>query len=79
MSFSVCLFMQGVIRKYGGKTHMSCLHRDINMCANFLSSKRVQSHRNEWEAERAQGQGARPALAANQAPPRGLCSIDLKD
>jgi len=40
-SFGVCLFLQGVIRKYGGKAHMSGLHRDINVCANFLSSRRV--------------------------------------
>jgi len=44
----------GVIRKYEEKAHTSSLHRDINVCANFLS------HGNEREAERARGQGARP-------------------
>ena len=63
MSFGVCLFLQGVIRKYGGKAHTSGLHRDINVCGNFLSSRRLQKPQ---EAERAQGQGARP-------PPFGAC------
>jgi len=33
MSFGVCLFLQGAIRKYGGKAHMSGLHtvEDISM------------------------------------------------
>ena len=44
----------GVIRKYEEKAHTSSLHRDINVCANFLS------HGNEREAERARGQA--PAL-----------------
>jgi len=34
---------------------------------------------NEREAERAWGQGAHPVVSANQAPPRGLCSTNLKD
>jgi len=38
-----------------------------------------RSHGNEREADRAWGQGARPSQAANHAPPRGLCSTDLKD
>ena len=45
-----------------------------------------RSNGNEREAERTQGQGARPAplgagpgLRANQAPPRGSCSTDLRN
>ena len=45
-----------------------------------------RSHGNEWEAERARGQGARPppmgarpGLRANHATPRGSCSTDLED
>ena len=44
----------------------------------FYHLEESRSHRNEREAERARGQGARPALVANQAPSRGLCSTDLK-
>ena len=42
MSFGVCLFLQGVIRKYGRKAHALDLHRDINVPRNFLSSRRLQ-------------------------------------
>jgi len=45
-----------------------------------------RSHGNEWEAERARGQGARPPpLGARPVPESnqdslwGLCSTDLKD
>jgi len=45
-----------------------------------------RSHGNEREAERTRGQGARPlplgachGLRANQTPPRGSCSTDLRD
>jgi len=39
-----------------------------------------RSHGNEQEAERARGQGARPAgLRANQAVARGSRSTDLRD
>jgi len=45
-----------------------------------------RSHGNEWEAERARGQGAcppplgaHPGSAANQAESRGSCSTDLRD
>jgi len=31
VSFGVCLFLQGVIRKYVRKAHTSGLHRDINV------------------------------------------------
>jgi len=67
------------MRKYGGKAHTSGLHRDINVCANFYHLEDSRSHGNEQEADRARGQGARPATGANQAPPRGSCSTDLKD
>jgi len=52
---------------------------EILMCrAIFLNLKDSRS-RNEREAERARGQGARPATGTNQVLPRGLCSTDLKD
>jgi len=45
-----------------------------------------RSHGNERETKRARRQGARPpplgtrpGLRANQAPPRGSCSTDLRD
>jgi len=48
--------------------------------------KESESHGNEREAERAQGQGAcptplgaRPGSAANPAESRGSCSTDLRD
>jgi len=51
---------------------------------HYLEESR--SHENKREAERAQGQGARPpplgarpGLRANQAPPHGSCSTDLRD
>jgi len=54
--------------------------------AIFYHLEDSRSHRNEREAERAQGQGAhppslgaRPARETNQVPSRGLCSTDLKD
>ena len=53
---------------------------EILMCrAIFYHLEDSRSHENEREAERARGQGARPATGANQAPPRGLCSTDIKD
>ena len=52
----------------------------------FYPLEDSRSHRNEREAERARGQGARhpplgarPATVANHVQPRGLCSTDLKD
>jgi len=45
MSFGVCLFLQGVIRNYGRKAHMSGLHRDINVPRNYLTSRRLQKPR----------------------------------
>jgi len=65
---------------------MSGLHRDINVCANFLSSRRLHQHENEREAERAWGQGARPpplgarpALVTNQGRSHGSCSTAFED
>jgi len=53
---------------------------EILMCATiFYHLEDSRSHANEGEAERARGQGARPATGANQAPSRGSCSTDLKD
>jgi len=51
----------------------------LTCAAIFYHLEDFRSHGNEREAERAWGQGARPATRANQAPPRGLCSTDLKD
>ena len=58
----------------------------LTCAAIFYHLEDSRSHENEREAERAPGQGARPpplgaclATGANQAPPRGLCSTDLKD
>jgi len=54
--------------------------------AIFYHLEESRSHGNKREAERARGQGARPpplgacpGTSANQAPPRGLCSTDLRD
>ena len=54
--------------------------------AIFYHLEDSRSHGNEREAERAQGQGARPnplgarpATESKQDPFRGLCSTDLKD
>jgi len=53
---------------------------EILTCARiFYNLEEYRRHGNEREAERAQGQGARPATRTNQVPPRGLCSTDLKD
>jgi len=46
----------------------------------------VRSHENEWEDDRARGQGARPPplgarppLVANHGESRGLCSTAFED
>jgi len=60
---------------------------EILTCAPiFYHLENSRSHGNEREAEWARGQGARPpplgarpATGANQAPPRGSCSTNLKD
>jgi len=86
MSFVVYLFVQGVIRKYGGKAHTLGLHRDINVCANFSATRRVQKphERVEDRAGPAIGcppypQGARPPLLTNQHESHGLCSTASED
>jgi len=87
MSFGGCLFLQGVMRKYGRKAHMSGLQRDINVPRNYLTSRRLQK---PWdkkaEAERGQALGARPVdlgarplLESNQDSLSGSISTDLKD
>ena len=62
ISFGVCLFLQEVVRKYGEKAHMSGLHRDINVCANFLSSRRVQKPRKQTGGRVGPGTGPLPSL-----------------
>ena len=47
--------------------------------AIFYHLEDSRSHGNKAEAERAQGQGARPPILANNVQLRGLCSTDLKD
>ena len=57
------------------------------MCRAIIQHlEKSKSHKNEREADRARGQGARspplgarPPLVANHVQPRGLCSTDLKD
>ena len=67
MSFGVCLFLQGVIRKYGGMAHTSGLHRDINVCANFLSSRRLQKLRERTGGRAGPGVG-RPSSPLGSPP-----------
>ena len=47
--------------------------------AIFYHLEDSRSHGNEAEAERAQGQGARPAIVSNSDPFCALCSTDLRD
>jgi len=76
MSFGVCLFLHGVIRKYGRKAHMSGLHRDINVPRNYLTSRRLQKPREESggrtgpEARRPPSCPGRPPWLGGQS---GLC------
>ena len=58
----------------------------LTCCAIIQHLEKSRSHGNEQETERTQGQstrppplGARPGLRANQLPPRGSCSTDLRD
>ena len=60
MSFGVCLFLQGVIRKYGRKAHTSGLHRDTNVPCNYLTSRRIQKPR--------EGSGGRTGLGTGRPP-----------
>jgi len=63
------------------------VYNEIITCrAIFLDLEESRSHVNEWEADRARGQrarppplGARPGLRSNHNQPQGLCSTDLKD
>jgi len=51
------------------------VYNDIIMCRTiFLNQEESRSHGNEREAERARGQGTRPALVTNQGRSRGSCS-----
>ena len=46
------------------------VYREIlTYAAIFHHLEDSRSHGNEWEAEQAWGQGARPATGTNQAPP----------
>jgi len=67
-SFGVCLFLQGVIRKYGRKAHMSGLHRDINVPRNYLTSKRVQKPQERTGYRTGSGAG-RPPRPRGQSEP----------
>jgi len=65
---------------------MSGLHIDINVLHNFLLSRRLQKPRERTGGRAGPGAGrppsplgARPTTGTNQAPPRGLCSTDLRD
>ena len=66
MSFRVCVFLQGVIRKYGRKAHTSGLHRVINVPRNFLSSRRLQKPR-ERTGGRAGPEAGRPPCYSAQS------------
>jgi len=63
------------------------VYKEILTCTTIIQHlEESKSHGNEREAERAQGQGARPpplgvrpGLRANQASPHGSCSTDLRD
>jgi len=86
MSFGFYLFLQGVIKKYGEKAHMSCLQRDNTCRAIFLNLEDSRSHGKEAEAERGQALGARPVdlgvrplLELDQDSLLRLRSTDLKD
>jgi len=77
-SFGVCLFLQGVIRKYGRKAHMSGLHRDINVPRNYLTSRRLQKPREESGGRTGPEAGCPPSFPGR--PPSiwvqsGLCFV----
>ena len=60
---------------------------EILTCTKIIQHlEESRSHENEREAKLTRRQGAcpppfgvRPSLRANQAPPRGSCSTDLRD
>jgi len=72
-------FCRGLSRNM--KERPTCrVYIEILMChAIFYHLEDSRSHRNKAEAERAQGQGARPPISTNHVQLRGLCSTDLKD
>jgi len=85
MSFGVCLFLQG---SGNMEERPTCpVYIDILTCrVIFYHLEDSRSHGNEWEAERAQGQGARPpplgarpVPESNQDSLQELRSTDLKD
>ena len=51
----------------------------LTSAPNFYNLEDSRSHENEREAERARGQGARPALLINQGRSRGSCSTAFED
>jgi len=71
MSFGVCLFLQGVIRKYGRKAHTSGLHRDINVPRNYLTSRRLQKPQ-EGSGGRTEPGPGRPPSWYRRPPPPGV-------
>ena len=71
MSFGVCLFLQGVIRKYGKNAHTSGLHRDINMPCNYLTSRRLQKPR-EASGDRKEPEAGRPPSCPGRPHPVGV-------
>ena len=78
MSFGVCLFLHGVIRKYRIKTHTSGLHRDINVPRNYLTSRRLQKPREESGGRTGPEAGRPPSFPG--CPPwlgvqSGLCFV----
>jgi len=76
MSFGVCLFLQGVIRKYGRKAHTSGLHIDINVPRNYLTSRRLQKPRKGSGGRTGPGTGRPPCCPGRPPSCRaqsGLC------
>jgi len=73
MSFGVCLFLEGVIKKYRRKAHMSGLHRDINMPRNYLTSRRLQKPRERSGGRTGPGPG-HPPEGPGRPPTSGVQS-----
>ena len=70
MSFGVCLFLQGVIRKYRRKAHMSGLQRDINVSCNYLTSRRLQKPQERSGGRTGPGLGCLPRRPGRLPPCR---------
>jgi len=70
-------------RGLSGNTEKRPTHQvyiEILTCRTiFYHLEDSRSHGTEAEAERTQGQGARPPMLPNQSPIRGSRSTDLKD